>query len=493
MNKNVFAKLLLAAPFAIALSACATLLDVDFGAAHNDPDASFPGDGGVGPCQPKSCEAQGFACGTQTNGCGESLECGTCKTGLCTAGKCACIPKTCPQLAVQCGKVDDGCGKIVDCGGCANSADACNAQTNACECKPKDCKAQNAECGSVPDGCGNTYTCGSCASSGAGPYCSSGKCGQAPCVPKTCPQLGKNCGQVSDGCGTILDCGSCSGPQTCGGSGAANVCGCTPKTCPQLGANCGNPPDACGGSLSCGSCASPQTCNGGGTANVCGCTPSGSCSAGSNCGTVPDNCGGNVSCGPACASPNSCGGAGIANRCGCSPLTCADYNCGNGLSNGCGGTINCGSCGGGGCFVASTPVLMADGSMRAIETLVPGDLVMGFDRDSRMASARAVKALAVHDPVDSSGGIVVINDSLRATRNHPFYVGGRAVRAEDLKVGDVMQVAVVDRGHVTLHDRPVTSVFIKPGGAVSYDVKTNPPGGYFVGPDKVVVLIKQIP
>jgi hypothetical protein len=53
---------------------------------------------------------------------------------------------------------------------------------------------------------------------------------------------------------------------------------CTPTTCSALGKNCGSVADGCGGTLSCGTCTSPQTCGGGGVANVCGTTTTSSCS-----------------------------------------------------------------------------------------------------------------------------------------------------------------------------------------------------------------------
>ena len=59
-----------------------------------------------------------------------------------------------------------------------------------------------------------------------------------------------------------------------------------------------------------------------------------------NCGTVSNGCGGTLSCG-SCASPNTCGGGGTANVCGCTPQ-CSGQACG--ASNGCGGTCSNGSC-----------------------------------------------------------------------------------------------------------------------------------------------------
>jgi len=76
------------------------------------------------------------------------------------------------------------------------------------------------------------------------------------------------------------------------------------------------------------------------------CVPVTTCPVGDNCGTVSDGCGGTVTCGT-CTAPQSCGGSGTANVCGaaCTPITTcpAGADCGT-LSNGCGGTITCGTC-----------------------------------------------------------------------------------------------------------------------------------------------------
>ncbi len=480
-------------PVAFMVAACANVLDVDFSAAHLDDTGeggiTLGDGGGKAGCTPKTCQTQGFECGTQNDGCGEALSCGTCKTGACTSGKCGCVAKTCPELKVSCGKVENGCGALLDCGGCPNPSDACDSQTNACACKPKNCMAQGAECGAVPDGCGQTYACGDCMGNPKGNFCTAGKCGSTPCTPKTCKELGKNCGQVSDGCSTVLTCGTCTGTDSCGGAGVANLCGCTAKTCPQLGDNCGAPGNGCGGTLSCGMCAAPNTCGGGGTANSCGCTPTSKCPAGTNCGTVANGCGGNVACGAACVSPNSCGGGGAPNVCGCTPLTCADYDCGVGVPNGCGGTLNCGKCGIG-CFAEDTPILMADGTLRPIASIKAGDVIMGFDEATMQPTRRTVERLMIHPASDSPTGTVVLNGSIRATRNHPFLSNGLAVRAERLRVGDTVHVALNRGGRVTIVAKPVTSVMLLEGGIQSYDLKTSPPGGYIVGNDQTIVLQK---
>jgi hypothetical protein len=484
MLKHVVTLAVASASLMILGSGCATLLDVDFGSAHTDADAGSGGDGSTGPCVPKDCKAQTLECGTANDTCGNAIECGTCATGICKAGKCACVPKTCPQLGASCGKVDDGCGGSLDCGVCTNPTDACNGTNNKCECKPKDCKAQNAVCGTVPDGCGNQYSCGTCTDVNK-PNCANGTCQAAPCQPKSCLAQGKNCGQISDGCGKTLDCGVCSGSSTCGGAGTANVCGCTPKTCQQLGKNCDPQPDGCGGTTaSCGTCKGYDVCQ----AGLCGCTPGGLCPPISNCGTVPDGCGGQKSCGGPCVLPQTCGGGGKANVCGCTPYVCQTGDCGT-LSNGCGGNVNCGVCGGG-CFVGGTPILMADGTSRPIEAVHAGDVVLSYDPQTGATVPQPVVQLLRRGPEASADGLVLI-DGTTSTRIHPFLVDGHAVRADQIKAGDTVVHATVDGGRVTVKATKVVDARITPGSVPTYDLKLGGSGDFFVGDTHTLTLPKQ--
>lgn len=241
------------------------------------------------------------------------------------------------------------CTDTDPCGGTCEPASSCNAATGHCTPPP----GPSGDGGIPPD----KDDAGSDGGTDGG---SDGGTDGGSCTPAKCPQLGKNCGLVSDGCEGILDCGSCSNGQNCGGSGIPNVCGtapCTPKTCTQLGKNCGSVPDTCGTLLQCGTCSAPNTCGGGGQPNVCGCTSESDadfCSRlGKNCGYVSgtDNCGRSrtsVNCGT-CTSPETCGGAGTLNVCGvCTPKTCDQLgkNCGS-VFDGCGGTLDCGTCSGG--------------------------------------------------------------------------------------------------------------------------------------------------
>jgi alpha-tubulin suppressor-like RCC1 family protein len=78
-----------------------------------------------------------------------------------------------------------------------------------------------------------------------------------------------------------------------------------------------------------------------------GCVPTTCAAHGFNCGTISDGCGGTLNCGT-CPAPSICGGNPSApNVCetGCTPVTCTarGFNCGA-ISDGCGGFLNCGAC-----------------------------------------------------------------------------------------------------------------------------------------------------
>jgi hypothetical protein len=306
-------------------------------------------DGGV--CSPLSCADQQIGCGPAGDGCGGTLECGTCTGGQTCGGagvpgQCgepdggSCAPITCASQGVFCGPAGDGCGGTLECGTCANGQTCggggvrgqCGAP-DAGACAPLSCGAQNVACGPAGDGCGNLVQCGDCPegqSCGGGG--TRGRCG-APdagsCAPLTCNEQNIGCGPAGDGCGNLIQCGVCPEGQTCGGGGVPNQCGlpdagyCTAQTCAQLQVGCGPTGDGCGDLIQCGSCLLPQTCGGGGVYGQCGgggsCQPTTCAALGFDCGPAGDGCGGLLDCG-SCTPPATCGGGGAAGQCGSSGL-----------------------------------------------------------------------------------------------------------------------------------------------------------------------------
>lgn len=210
---------------------------------------------------------------------------------------------------------------------------------------------------------------------------SSGAPGQAPltkpltvtggCTPASCftPARGASCDPIPDGCGGTISCG-CSFGETCGGGGTPGVCG-TPPTL-TVSSLVMSPSTVTGGSASTGTVTLSMTSPPGGAAAflssssavvtvpssvvvpegqtqasftattstvststvatisaslsgtatatltvnpTASCTPTTCAAQGKNCGTISNGCGGTLSCG-SCAAPQTCGGGGVPNVCG---------------------------------------------------------------------------------------------------------------------------------------------------------------------------------
>jgi hypothetical protein len=301
-----------------------------------------PSNPNVCGCTPTSTQCPaGDVCGTVNDSCGNPINCGSCEAGTCntTTHQCSCVPDTCAAHGDNCGPIPDGCGHTLDCGTCP-AGQMCGAGTppvpNHCGCSLiTSCPAPD-NCGVISNGCGGTINCGTC---GTGSTCVNNVC--SVCTPATTCPTGDNCGTVSDGCGGTLTCGTMAGGCQAGFVCTANKCVCNPITTCPAGDTCGTVSDGCGGTISCGQCTTPPntTC----TANKCVCTPQTSCPAGDNCGTLSDGCTGTISCGPACTgAQQQC----LSNKCTCVPATTcpAGVSCGS-APNGCGGTIaSCGTC-----------------------------------------------------------------------------------------------------------------------------------------------------
>jgi len=136
----------------------------------------------------------------------------------------ACKAITTCATGDECGTNPDGCGSLVACGSCSGTK-SCNTATHKCEtvCSPITTCPSGA-CGVIDNGCATgTLSCAGC---GSGLTCSpvSHTC---VCVPLTACPSGHVCGTYPDGCGGSISCGSCKAPQTCDASGACGGCGAT--------------------------------------------------------------------------------------------------------------------------------------------------------------------------------------------------------------------------------------------------------------------------
>ena len=153
------------------------------------------------PCVKATCASLGVNCGAQSDGCGGPLDCGTCTTpgdtcggsgtpSVCGSSSVACTPTTCAALGFNCGTAGDGCGKTLDCGSCTSpqicGGGGAHSVCGAPPCVPTTCAAVgSATCGPIGDGCGGIIQCGSCAEPTTCGGQAPGQCG----VPASCTGL----------------------------------------------------------------------------------------------------------------------------------------------------------------------------------------------------------------------------------------------------------------------------------------------------------------
>ena len=133
------------------------------------------------------------------------------------------------------------------------------------------------------------------------------------------------------------------------------------------------------------------------------------------------------------------------------------------------------------CFVAGTPVTMADGSVKAIERIVAGEEVLTFDETTHALVAGRVQRAVVRPSADH---LVSINGELVATDNHPFHTKRGWVRAGELRIGDgLVRVRGLDATDFRpgLEPAEVRELVMQPGTVTTYNLDVAGSHSYFAG------------
>ena len=215
----------------------------------------------VGPrCGNNVCEkSAGENCGNCPGDC-------PCATGQkCYQGEC-CTPKTCQDLGWECGTTDDGCGGSLDCGTCSNG-ETCNdgkcepVQEDVVEpaqdvqetteetiseevTEPQEEVEETSEETSeetIEETTGEEVT-----EPGEDVHeVTEIQDAEIECIPKSCEELGWECGTGDDGCGLTIDCGQCDEGQECQNHKCVKIAKCGDGTCDE-GENCQNCSEDCG-------------------------------------------------------------------------------------------------------------------------------------------------------------------------------------------------------------------------------------------------------
>lgn len=92
-----------------------------------------------------------------------------------TANDCACVPKTCSQAGAQCGSVSNGCGGTINCGSCGSNE----------TCESNQCVPTQTPGDGIGSACSTSAQCGTSDATicieWPGGYCSS-RCNDAACA-----------------------------------------------------------------------------------------------------------------------------------------------------------------------------------------------------------------------------------------------------------------------------------------------------------------------
>lgn len=195
--------------------------DSDTENTHEGTDAT-DSDSETEPACEEVCDSR--CCGDQ---CCEKPD-DVCYEGVC------CTPTTCETQKTVCGQIQDGCGGTLECGTCPAATPYCSDEGQCLECiTPEDescgafaCDTQNAVC---------YDTCGSAAECAAEHYCQYAGCQPQKADGQAC-ESENECvsGVCNDTCGCGPDCdGKECGPDGCGGTcspGCSEPYGCDEAT-----------------------------------------------------------------------------------------------------------------------------------------------------------------------------------------------------------------------------------------------------------------------
>ena len=122
------------------------------------------------------------------------------------------------------------------------------------------------------------------------------------------------------------------------------------------------------------------------------------------------------------------------------------------------------------CFLAGTPVTMADGSKKPIEKIRKNDMILAYDQESSQFKPDKVTKLLRH----KSKGYLIVNGHLKVTPNHRVFSSGRWIEIGSLKIGDTL---FNDKGHA----ETINSIEHMPGKARTYNLEVNPFHTYIAG------------
>ncbi len=131
-----------------------------------------------------------------------------------------------------------------------------------------------------------------------------------------------------------------------------------------------------------------------------------------------------------------------------------------------------------GCFIAGT-LIFTDVGAKPIEQIKLGDIVWAYNDTTGQYGQKKVIHLFQFER-DSVYHIAIGKETIKATADHPFYIGGRWLRVAELKVGD--SVKLFDGSNLVIEQ-----ITVVPGRTTVYNFEVEDYHTYYVGDTKVLV------
>jgi len=127
-----------------------------------------------------------------------------------------------------------------------------------------------------------------------------------------------------------------------------------------------------------------------------------------------------------------------------------------------------------GCFLPDTPILLPGGTRKPIRDVRTGDRVLAFHEDGTVVDALVREVLSVD--ADGHYAITTSRAELRATAEHPFFVGdGTYKTVEALAEGDTVYAFDGER----LSPQKIRKIARVPGKVRVFNLRTDPPNTFF--------------
>ncbi len=124
------------------------------------------------------------------------------------------------------------------------------------------------------------------------------------------------------------------------------------------------------------------------------------------------------------------------------------------------------------CFLAGTKISMADGSYKNIEDIKSGDIVLSYNLNKKEFVESRVEKLLLFNEDRMDEYYLEINDNICVTPNHYFYVNNKWIRADQIKMGDL----ILNHHLKGIKVDSIEKVYSK---SVTYDLKLESYNTYF--------------